>query len=376
VRSRQWLAIAATGALALGVSACGSSNNDSGSTAGGGGSSTNASSSSSSGSSTINGAGSTFAAPIYQQWGSDLRGQGTTVNYQPVGSGAGVAQLTSGTVDFAGSDPPMTDDEERAAAARGDVVHFPMALGAITASYNVSGLRSGLRLDGPTLADIFLGRITKWNDPAIAALNAGVSLPSDNITIIHRSDDSGTTRGFTSFLASASPEWRSRVGADKTVKWPVGTGARGNDGVAAAVKQTAGSIGYVEQAYALQNNFTFASVRNAAGRYVAPTLDSTSAAANGIAVPADLRLTVGGSRDPGAYPIVSQTFVITYRDLCRAGVKDAAARGVVKFLQYGLGSTGQGALRQLSYAPMPSAINQRAVAEIATLQCNGSAIAG
>jgi phosphate transport system substrate-binding protein len=298
------------------------------------------------------------------------------VNYQPVGSGAGVAQLTSGTVDFAGSDPAMTDAEERTAAARGEVVHFPMALGAITASYNVSGLRSGLRLDGPTLADIFLGRVTKWNDPAIAALNAGVSLPSSNITIIHRSDDSGTTRGFTAFLSSVSPEWRSRVGVGRSVKWPTGTGARGNDGVAAAVKQTSGAIGYVEQAYALQNNFTFADVRNAAGRFVAPTLASTSAAANGITVPADLRLTVGGSRDPAAYPIVSQTFVITYRDLCRAGVKDASARGVVKFLQYGLGSAGQGALRQLSYAPMPSAINQRAVAEIATLQCNGSPIAG
>src|SRR3954451_10334891 len=277
LRSRIWLALAAVIALAFAVSACGSDDSSSG---GGGGSSAS-----------INGAGSTFGAPIYQQWGNALKDQGVTVDYQPVGSGAGVAQWQAGTADFGASDPALTP-EDRSAAKKGEGVQIPMAFGAITVAYNVSGLDKGLKLDGATVADIFLGKIKKWNDPAIAKLNAGKALPSGDITVVHRSDESGTTKGFTGFLSDYSPEWKSTVGSDKTVKWPTGTGAKGNDGVAGAVKQQQGSVGYVEEAYALHNNFTTASVKNKSGAFVEPTLDTTTAAGEGVKVPKDLGLSI------------------------------------------------------------------------------------
>src|SRR4051812_4675837 len=275
--SRMWLAAATAGVLALGVTACGSSNDNSSSST-----STGASSGSSSVSATLNGSGSTFAAPIYQQLGSELKAQGLTINYQAVGSGQGISDLTNKSTVFAGSDPPMKDEEVAAAKKNGTPVHVPTAFGAITVSYNLSGVKSGLKLDGPTIANIFLGKIKKWNDPAIAQANPGVKLPSSTITVVHRSDESGTTKGFTGFLVSSSPEWAKSVGSDKTVKWPTGTGAKGNDGVAAAIKQTPGGIGYVEQAYALQNNFTYAYVKNSEGNYVNPTLQSVTAAGAGI----------------------------------------------------------------------------------------------
>jgi phosphate transport system substrate-binding protein len=365
--SRKWLAAATAGVLALGVSACGSSSDNSSSS----------SSSSSSGASvnaTLNGSGSTFAAPIYQQVGADLKGQGLTINYQPVGSGQGIADLTNKSVIFAGSDPPMKDEEIAAAKKNGDPVHFPTAFGAITASYNLNGVKTGLQLDGPTLANIFLGKVKKWNDPEIAKQNPGVSLPSSDITVVHRSDESGTTKGFTSFLADSSPEWAKSVGADKTVKWPTGTGAKGNDGVAAAIKQTPGALGYVEQAYALQNNFTYANVKNKAGKYVAPTLESVTAAGEGISVPSDLRFTLGGSDNPASYPISSQTFIIAYKDPCKAGASQDQAKGLVEFLNYILGSQGQDTIKKLSYAPLPSAVDTKAQAQVKTLVCNGSAI--
>ncbi len=367
MKSRQWLAVLpVAGALVLGVAACGSS-----------GSSSSSSSSSSSGSSvnaTLNGAGSSFAAPIYQQWGSDLKSSGITINYQSVGSGAGVAQLTSGTVDFGASDPAMKDEEVAAAKKRGDVVHFPIAFGAITVSYNLPNVKSGLKLDGKTIGDIYLGKVKTWNDPEIASQNSGVSLPSTKITVVHRSDESGTTAGFTGFLQSYNSEWKSKVGSDKTVKWPTGTGAKGNEGVAAAVKQTEGAVGYVEQAYALQNNFTTADVKNKSGKYIPPSLDSTSAAGDGITVPDDLRFSVVDSPNPGAYPISSQTFVIVYKDLCKAGGMDEnKAKGMVVFLNYAYGK-GQDVVKQLSYAPLPSSVASKAKAQISTLQCNGSAI--
>src|SRR3954463_16576734 len=265
LNSRTWLALAADLVLALTVAACGSGNK----------AATGGSTGSSGGSGTINGAGSTFAAPIYQQWGNALKDKGITVNYQPVGSGAGIAQLAAGTADFGASDPARRP-EDRATFKKGEVQQIPMAFGAITISYNLSGVQKGLKLDGKTAADIFQGKVKKWNDPAIAKLNPGVKLPGDSITVFHRSDESGTTAGFTTFLSAYSPEWKSSIGSDKTVKWPVGTGAKGNDGVAAGVKQQAGAVGYVEEAYALQNNFTTAAVKNKSGKFVAPTLASTS----------------------------------------------------------------------------------------------------
>src|SRR3954447_5718107 len=303
-------------ALALTVSACGSSNDDSSSASGGGG-----------GGGAINGAGSTFAAPIYQQWGNGLKDQGVTVNYQPVGSGAGVAQWQAGTADFGASDPALTP-EDRSAAKKGQGVQIPMAFGAITVAYNVEGVDKGLKLDGKTVADIFLGKVKKWNDPEIASLNSGAKLPDSDITVVHRSDESGTTKGFTTFLSAYSPEWESKVGADKTVKWPTGTGAKGNDGVAGAVKQQQGSVGYVEEAYALQNNFTTASVKNKSGQFVDPTLDTTTAAGEGISIPKDLGISIIDSPNEKAYPIASQTFVIVYKDMCKAGIKQDAAQRV------------------------------------------------
>ena len=285
MRLRRWSIVAVAAALPLVVAACGSSNKG----GGGGG-----------GAATLNGAGSTFAAPLYSEWGSKLKGDGVTINYQPVGSGAGVAQLTAGTVAFAGTDPPMKPEEIAAAEKKGQPLHFPTAFGAITVAYNLSGVKSGLKLDGKTVADIFMGKVKTWNEREIASQNPGVKLPSTKITVVHRSDESGTTKGFTDFLSAYSSEWANSVGSDKTVKWPTGTGAKGNDGVAGAIKQTPGSIGYVEQAYALQNNFTVAAVKNKAGKYVPPTLASTSAAGDGVKVPADLRFTIIDSSNPSA----------------------------------------------------------------------------
>src|SRR3954453_23182510 len=349
-------------ALATGLAACGSSDN----------SSTASSGSSSSGKATLNGAGSTFAAPIYQQVGADLKGQGLTINYQGVGSGAGVSQFAAGTVDFAGSDPALAD-EDRAAIKKGESVQIPFALGAITASYNLDGVESGLKLDGKTLGDIYLGTIKAWNDPAIKSQNPDADLPDTKITVVHRSDSSGTTKGFTQFLANYSPEWKSVPGVDKDIKWPTGTGAKGNDGVAAAVKQTDGAIGYVEQAYALQNGFTFADVKNKSGKYVAPTLESTSAAADGIDVPADLGVSTIDAPGAGAYPIVSQTFAIAYKDPCKAGLEKNKATGLKTVFSY-LINAGQDTIKKLSYAPIPTALQSKDQAAVDAMQCNGAAI--
>jgi phosphate transport system substrate-binding protein len=362
--ARTWLAPVAAVVLAVGISACGSDN-----------SSSNASSTTGGGASgSINGAGSTFAAPIYQQWGNALKDQGITVNYQPVGSGAGIAQLAAGTADFGASDPALTP-EDRATFKKGEAVQIPMAFGAITAAYNLDGVQKGLKLDGATLADMFLGKVKNWNDPAIAKLNPGVKLPGDAITIVHRSDESGTTKGFTGFLEAYSPEWKSTVGSDKTVKWPTGTGAKGNDGVAAAVKQQKGSLGYVEEAYALQNNFTTAAVKNRAGKFVEPTLDSTTAAGDGVKVPKDLGISIIDSPNPASYPISSQTFVIVYKDLCKGGLDQGKAGAVKGFLNYGL-AAGQDVLGQLQYAKLPDALKTKSQAAVDGLTCNGSPLKG
>jgi phosphate transport system substrate-binding protein len=364
--------VGAAALAALALAACGSSSSSSsaGGSAGSAGAGSSSSASSSGGSASINGAGSTLAQPIYQQWGSNLSSQGLTVNYNGVGSGAGVAQLQAGTVDFAGSDPKLKPSEEK--AAKGPVSQFPIAFGGVTLSYNLSGVKSGLKLDGKTIADIFLGKVKTWNDQKIRSLNPGVNLPSSNITVVHRSDASGTTKAFATFLSDYSPAWTSAAGKpDKTVQWPTGTGAKGNSGVAAAVKQTPGSIGYVEQAYALQNGFTYASVKNKAGQFVLPTLSATSAAANGIKIPANLTISTVDSPATGAYPIVSQTFFDVYTDMCKAGVSQSVASGVKKFLDYGLGA-GQGIVTQLSYGKLPADLLVKDKAQEAKLTCNGS----
>jgi phosphate transport system substrate-binding protein len=362
-------ALAGCAVLALALAACGSSSSPSSSST-----STTSSTASSGASATISGAGSTFAAPVYEQWASSLAP--LKVNYQAVGSGAGITSLESKTVDFGASDPPLKAADEEAIAKNGSpAVEIPMFLGAITVSYNLPGVKTGLKLDGKTIADIYLGTVKTWNDPEIKALNPGVTLPSTAITVIHRSDSSGTTSGFTSFLSEVDPEWKSKVGEGKTVQWPTGTGAKGNAGVAGAVQQTVGAVGYVEQAYALTHNFTYASVKNKAGNYVEPTLASTSASGEGVTVPANLGIKVINSPTPSAYPITSQTFIVVNKDLCKAGIPggEAAAKGVVKFLEYGLGE-GQAILSKADYAALPSAILAKSKEAAAGLQCNGTAI--
>lgn len=346
------------GSISLLATACGSSNKGSGPATGG----------------TISGAGATFPQPVYDEWASRFKdASDTTVNYNAIGSGGGIAQFTANTVDFGATDSAMKDEEVKAAQKNGAPVHVPTVFGAITVSYNVSGIQKGLKLDGPTIADIFLGKIKKWNDPAIKSLNPGVSLPGTAITIVHRSDESGTTKLFTTFLSDYSPQWSSQVGADKTVKWPTGTGAKGNAGVAGGVKQTNGAVGYVEQAYALQNNFTTADVKNKSGKFVTPSLQSTSAAGQGLKVPADLRYSAINSPNPSAYPIASSTFIIVYQDMCKAGKSQDTAQRVSNWLNYALGA-GQKVAPDLQYAPLPANIKSQAEAKVDALTCNGQAL--
>src|SRR3954454_3604060 len=337
MRSTRFMpALAVGAALALGVAACGSSD-DNGSRGSSASSGSGSKSSAQLGGS-LNGAGATFPQPVYQEWAARFqKDAGTTVNYQGIGSGGGVAQFTAGTVDFGASDAAMSDAEITAAKKKGDPVHVPTVLGAVTVSYNLPGVKTGLKLDGPTTAGIFLGKITKWNDPKIASQNSGVSLPSSSISICHRSDESGTTKNFTAFLAAYSPEWKNGPGVDKSVKWPGGTGAKGNDGVAACIKQNQNSIGYVEQAYALANNFTFASVKNKSGAYIEPTLESTSAAADGIELPDDLRISTIDAPGKAAYPITALSFLLVYRDPCKAGMAPDQAKRLKGWLDYAEG---------------------------------------
>jgi phosphate transport system substrate-binding protein len=365
VRTNKWLAASAAALVALSVGACGS--NDSSPS---GGSSGGSSASAKQGG-TINGAGATFPAPVYTEWAARFKDKtGTTVNYQAVGSGGGIAQFSAGTVDFGATDAAMKPEEETAAKKKGDPVHVPTVLGAVTVSYNVSGVDKGLKLDGATIADIFLGKIKKWNDPAIAKVSGNTSLPSKDITVCHRSDESGTTKNFTQFLADYSKQWESGPGVDKTVKWPVGTGAKGNDGVAGCVKQTDGAVGYVEQAYALQNNFTTAAVKNKSGNFIEPSLDATSAAGEGAQVPADLKFSTIDAPGDKTYPISAVTFLLVWQDQCKAGIKQQTAKLVKSWLDYALGD-GQKSAPELQYAPLPDPIRQKAQAKVHGLQCNG-----
>ena len=364
---RNVLAASAACALALGATACGG--NDPSSSASG---STGSSGGVTGG--TINGAGATFPLPVYQEWAANFKDTyGTAVNYQGVGSGEGIAQFTAGTVDFGATDSAMKDEEVTAAKAKGEPVHVPSVFGAVTVSYNAKGVQKGLKLDGATVADIFLGKIKTWGDPALKKDNPGVTLPSGNITVCHRSDESGTTKLFTTYLAAYSKEWESGPGVDKSVKWPTGTGAKGNDGVAACIKQNDGSVGYVEQAYALANNFTFASLKNKAGQFIEPTLESTSAAGEGLEVPADLRFTAIDAPGEKAYPIASATFLLVYQDMCKAGVAKDKAQRVKLWLDYALGD-GQKVAPELQYAPLPDAVHTKALEKVKGLQCDGQAL--
>ena len=317
----------------------------------------------------LNGAGATFPQPVYIGWIGEFQSKnaGVSINYQGVGSGAGITQFTAQTLDFGASDAFMLPTELQAAqAARkgAKVLQIPTVFGSITLAYNLPGIKT-LKLDSNTLAKIFLGKITKWNDPALKSLNPGVNLPSTAIQTVHRSDSSGTTNAFTSYLASVNAPWKAGPGVGKTVKWPNGVGGAGNAGVAALVKQTKGAIGYVELAYATQNKISVAQMKNKSGKFIAPSLASTTAAAQGIKIPADFNLLplVSNSANAQAYPIVTSTYLLAYNKWPDSN-KAAAFKA---FVTWALGSDGTKVAQSLGYAPLPSALHSAVLQEISQI---------
>ncbi len=310
----------------------------------------------------INGAGATFPYPIYSKWFSEYNKLHPTVqiNYQSIGSGGGIRQVTNQTVFFGASDGPMTT--EQLDAAPGAILHFPTVLGGVVPVYNLEGVNAELRFSGPVLADIFLGKITKWNDPAIARLNAGVNLPATDITVVHRSDGSGTNYIFVDFLSKVSPEFKKRVGVGTSVNWPAGVGGKGNEGVAGLVRQTPGAIGYVELIYALQTNISYGPVQNSAGKFVKATTASVTAAAAAAAsvMPKDFRVSITNAPGDDAYPISSFTWLLLYEN-----PKDKTqAKVMVDFVKWAL-TDGQRFCADLGYAPLPANVVQL---EMAALQ--------
>ena len=313
----------------------------------------------------LTGAGATFPYPIYSKWFSDYaKGTGVKINYQSIGSGGGIRQLSEQTVDFGASDGPMSD-QELANAKGGPVLHFPTVMGAVVITYNVPGLTSPLNLTGDAIADIFAGKITKWNDAQIVAQNRGVALPNSDILVVHRSDGSGTTYIFSDYLTSVSPSWSSSLGKGKEIKWPVGLGGKGNEGVAGQVKQTPGSIGYVELAYAKQNQLPYANVRNAAGRFITPSIASVTAAAASMKLPknTDYRISIANAPGKDSYPISSMTWLLVYQNQPDR-VKGAK---LVHFLRWAY-NNGEKSAASLDYAPLPSAMVAQLKSRVKTIR--------
>jgi phosphate transport system substrate-binding protein len=299
----------------------------------------------------LTGAGATFPYPIYSKWFADYaQSAGVKINYQSIGSGGGIRQLSEQTVDFGASDGPMSD-AELANAKGGPVLHFPTVMGAVVITYNVPGLTRPLNLTGDAIADIFAGKITKWNDAQIVAQNRGVALPNSDILVVHRSDGSGTTYIFSDYLTSVSSSWSSTLGKGKEIKWPVGLGGKGNEGVAGQVKQTPGSIGYVELAYAKQNNLPYANVRNAAGRFITPSIASVTAAAASMKLPknTDYRISIANAPGKDSYPISSMTWILVYQN------QPDRVKGtkLVNFLRWAY-TDGEKTVASLDYAPLPA----------------------
>jgi phosphate transport system substrate-binding protein len=310
----------------------------------------------------INGAGATFPYPIYSKWFDEYAKVDPSVrfNYQSIGSGGGQNQILAQTVDFGASDGPMSD--ENLAKAPGKILHIPTVAGAVVVTYNIPG-DPKLKLDGPTLADIFLGKITKWNDPRIAGLNPGVKLPDSDLVVVHRSDGSGTSFIFTDYLSGISPQWEKDVGRNTSVKWPAGLGAKGNEGVAGQVKQLPGTIGYVELAYALQNKLPFADLKNAAGNFITASLDSVTEALATAKIPDDFRFSMVNPPGAKAYPIAGATWLLIYEQQ-----KDPAkGRKLVAFLNWAL-TKGEGMASGLDYAPLPEKVQQRVLERVKTIK--------
>jgi phosphate transport system substrate-binding protein len=314
----------------------------------------------------LTGAGATFPYPLYSKWfNSYANNTGVKINYQSIGSGGGIRQLSEQTVDFGATDAPMTN-EELAKAKGGPVMHVPTTLGAVAVTYNLPGVTQPLKLSGDVIASIFQGQITKWNDPRIAALNPGVALPATDILVVHRSDGSGTSYVFTDYLSAVSPAWATKPGKGKEVQWPTGLGAKGNEGVAGQVKQTPGAIGYVELAYANQNKLATAQLKNAAGEFVAPSINSATAAAAGAAgrLPAntDYRVSIVDAKGKGAYPISSFTWIIAYEKQADA----AKGKKLVDFLHWAL-TDGQAMAGPLDYAPLPESMRSALVTRLGAI---------
>jgi len=314
----------------------------------------------------VNGAGATFPFPLYSKWFSDYNKKLPDIkfNYQSIGSGGGIKQITERTVDFGASDAPMTDEE--LALAPG-IVHIPTVMGAVVVTYNAPV--EGLKLTPETLAGLFLGKITKWNDQALAKDNPGVKLPDGPVSVIHRSDGSGTTNIFTDYLSKVSPEWKAAVGAGKSVKWPAGLGAKGNEGVSGLVKGTPGAVGYVELAYANQNKLARAALRNKDGQFVLPSLEGTSEAAAGVPMPPDFRVSITNADGKTAYPMASFTYILVYKDQSDKEKGEA----VLKFLWWAV-HDGQAAAPALDYAPLPKAVVAEVEKKLESLTVQGKPV--
>lgn len=309
----------------------------------------------------ITGAGATFPYPLYTKWISEFEKArpGARINYQSIGSGGGIRQITERTVDFGASDTPMTD--EQMAKAPG-IVHLPTCLGAVALAYNLEGHLRGLKLSPEAVAGIFLGEIKRWDDPAIARDNPGVALPDKKITIVHRSDGSGTTKLFTTWLSAQSPAWAKGPGAGMSVAFPIGLGAKGNEGIAGQVASTPGAVGYVELVYAVQNKLAYAAVKNAAGAFVEPTPESVTAAGEAAEMPEDLRGSAVGGASPAAYPIAGFSYVLLYKKQADA----ARGRALVSFLSWAA-HDGQAFAEPLSYARLPASVVARVDAALTTV---------
>ncbi|HJY28411.1 MAG TPA: phosphate ABC transporter substrate-binding protein PstS [Pyrinomonadaceae bacterium] len=324
-----------------------------------------------SGSVSLQGAGASFPNPLYQKWLSEYghRNPNVRIDYQSIGSGGGIKQLKEQTVDFGASDAPMKDEDLK--SAPGEIVHIPTVLGAVVITYNLAGVTQPLRFSPEVIAGIFLGQIKKWNDPKIAADNSGVTLPATDITVVHRSDSSGTSAVFTDYLSKVSPEWKEKVGAGVSPSWPTGLGGKGNEGVTGQVKSTPNTIGYVELAYAVQNKLAVAQVKNASGSFITPSIDAVTAAASASAgnTPEDLRVSITNAAGPQAYPISSYTYILVYKNQKDAG----KGKALVDFLWWGI-HDGEAFAKELQYAPLPDDIVKRAEAKINLITAGGKAL--
>ncbi len=317
---------------------------------------------------TLLGAGSTFVYPLFSKIFSKYTA--SKVNYQSIGSGGGILQLTNKTVDFGDSDAPLNEDQTKKMSA--PVLHIPMTSGAVVVTYNVPGVKGGLNLSGKDLADIFLGKITKWNSPEIADANKGVALPDLPIVVVHRSDGSGTSFIFTDYLTKVNADWAKKVGKASAVNWPAGLGGKGSEGVAGLVKQTPGGITYVELAYAKQNGMAFANIQNKSGKYIAPTIEATTLASN-VTIPADSKVSITNTDNAKGYPIASFTWALIYKEQNYNGRSKARASELLKLLWYNV-HQGQAECAPLNYAPLSKSAVKAAEAILKSATYDGKAI--